>query len=118
MQKSLPPSLPAPPVCMCVFVCDGVFVTLKRTVTHDIDISQHQMQLNLLNIKWGVQEFQVFFILYSKVTSFGKKALCFDINGSLRKQAKEKFIVAPWKHGSNIHLHQGRVNPVGLSRCI
>lgn len=51
MQKSLPPSLSQPPVCMWVFVCDGVFVTLKRTVTHDIDISQHQMQLNLLNIK-------------------------------------------------------------------
>lgn len=47
------------------------------------------MQSNLLNIKWGDQEFQVFFILYSKVTSLGKKALCFDsINGSHRTREK------------------------------
>lgn len=64
MQKSTPPT-------PCVGDHDDVFVILKRNVTHDIEISQHQMQLNLLNIKWGDQEFQVFFILYSKVTSFG-----------------------------------------------
>lgn len=28
-----------------------VFVIFKRNVTHDIEISQLQMQLNLLNIK-------------------------------------------------------------------
>lgn len=70
-----------------VYLC--VTVILKRNVTYGIDISQHQMQLNLLNIKWGDQVLQVFFILFSKVTSFSKKALCFDnLNGSPRKQVK------------------------------
>lgn len=86
MQESV--SLSLHPGLLYVYV---VFVTLKRNVTHDTEISQYQMQLNLLNIKWGDWEFQVFFILYSKVTSFGKKALCFDsINGSHKKGEKEK----------------------------
>lgn len=38
-------------VCVRVCVCDDVFVILKSNVIHDIEISQHQMQLNLLNIK-------------------------------------------------------------------
>lgn len=89
MEAKQPFSLSlSPPVC--VFVCDGVFVTLTRNVTHDLGISQPQMQLNLLNIKRENQNFQGFCILYSKVISFGKKALCFDnIHGSQRKQEKE-----------------------------
>lgn len=97
----------------CVCVCD-VFVIFKRNVTHDIEISQLQMQLNLLNIKWGDQELQVFFILYSKVTSLGKKALCFDsINDSHRETEKRKVLVTRWKRRSNTHPYQGRVNLAG-----
>jgi hypothetical protein len=85
VSLSLPPSLPPfPPT-------PSVFVTLQRNVSHGIEISQDQMQLNLLNIKWGDWEFQVFFILYFKVTSFGKKSLRFDtINASHKKGEKEK----------------------------
>lgn len=54
-KKTLPPHR----VCMCVW--DDVLVTLKKNVTHDIEISQDQRQLNLLNIKGEDWEFQVSF---------------------------------------------------------
>lgn len=49
--KKTSPS-PSLSLSLCVGGGEGeLFSTLKRNVTHDIGLSQYQMQLNLLNIK-------------------------------------------------------------------
>lgn len=62
------------------------------------------MQLNLLNIKWGDQEFQMFSILYSKMALFGKVLHFDNINGSHRKGEKKNLTVSRWKCKSKVHL--------------